>query len=474
MKRYLALALVTTAVAGCDAMTAHTDTVARAGDLTLTVEETADLLTPNASVPGRPQIVRSVADLWVDYALLASLVGEDSTLSQLDLDPLLRPYVEQQMFIELRGQVMTTDTVISEEELQELYATRGPDVRVKARHILLSIPDEDEGAQDSVRELARELRDRAAAGEDFSALARQYSDDSGTAPQGGDLGWFERGDMVAPFEESAFNLAVGEVSEVVETPFGLHIIKVEDREVPSLEDAGEEFRRQLINERRQASLTEYVESVRSQYEMEVREGATDVARDMADSPAMPLQNRAASRELVTWEGGALTAGELARLFTGMPMQERGRYTSLTDQQMSQLLRDVATNELIMEDAADRGITVPESERDSVRSAMRQQVVQVARESGFVGPPQEDETPMEAQERRLRTFFEEALSGQRRLMPLGGLSYALRQQEDWRLFESGIAEAAERIEERRAPAAGGADTGVPSPTGEAPPSPDTTG
>ncbi|NIU73530.1 MAG: molecular chaperone SurA, partial [Gammaproteobacteria bacterium] len=72
-------------------------------------------------------------------------------------------------------------------------------VRVKARHILLSFPDDATDAQrDSVFALAEEIRERAASGEDFSALAREYSDDQGTAQQGGDLGWFERGSMVEP------------------------------------------------------------------------------------------------------------------------------------------------------------------------------------------------------------------------------------------------------------------------------------
>jgi parvulin-like peptidyl-prolyl isomerase len=70
---------------------------------------------------------------------------------------------------------------------------------------------------------------RARAGEDFAALAREYSQDRGSKAEGGELGWFGRGVMIKPFEDAAFTLKPGEVSGVVETVFGYHIIQVEDR-----------------------------------------------------------------------------------------------------------------------------------------------------------------------------------------------------------------------------------------------------
>jgi parvulin-like peptidyl-prolyl isomerase len=84
--------------------------------------------------------------------------------------------------------------------------------------------------------LANELRARIQAGEDFAALAAEYSDDFGSAQTGGDLGWFGRGMMVAPFEEAAFSLPVGEVSEPVQTDFGYHLIQVVERDDARLKD----------------------------------------------------------------------------------------------------------------------------------------------------------------------------------------------------------------------------------------------
>ncbi|GIV71129.1 peptidylprolyl isomerase [Caldilinea sp.] len=98
--------------------------------------------------------------------------------------------------------------------------------------------------------LANELRQRLLNGEDFATLAAEYSDDPGSAAQGGDLGWFGRGRMVSPFEEAAFSLPVGEISEPVKTDFGYHIIQVLERDSAHPKDEN-----QLAQERIQAFQT---------------------------------------------------------------------------------------------------------------------------------------------------------------------------------------------------------------------------
>lgn len=119
---------------------------------------------------------------------------------------------------------------------------------VKARHILLKVEENAPAAQEEkVKGKAFELLKRIKEGEDFISLAKKYSQDT-SASEGGDLGFFKRGQMVKPFEEAAFSLEIGEVSEPVKTRFGWHIIKVEDKKsasVKAFQDVRGEIERKI-------------------------------------------------------------------------------------------------------------------------------------------------------------------------------------------------------------------------------------
>lgn len=116
--------------------------------------------------------------------------------------------------------------------------------RVKARHILIALsPDADEKTEKEAKEKALKVSQELKAGGDFAELAKKYSDDPSVKDNGGDLGYFSKGQMVKPFEDAAFALKEGELSEPVKTQFGFHIIKVEkienERTKPLAEVRGE-------------------------------------------------------------------------------------------------------------------------------------------------------------------------------------------------------------------------------------------
>jgi peptidyl-prolyl cis-trans isomerase C len=116
----------------------------------------------------------------------------------------------------------TIKDAVSDAEAKKFYdsqvSTVKPDEEVRARHILVES-----------KEKARELFEKVAYGTDFAELAKQFSKDPGSKDQGGDLGYFSKGQMVPQFEEVAFKLQKGEVSQPFETQFGWHILKVDDR-----------------------------------------------------------------------------------------------------------------------------------------------------------------------------------------------------------------------------------------------------
>lgn len=139
----------------------------------------------------------------------------------------------------------------------ETYMKAHPEEQVHARHILIAmksetppagLPNEEEKSAELTKPQARakaeEVLKRVKAGEDFVALAKQYSSDPGSKESGGDLGWFGRGRMVPEFEKAAFALQAGQISEIVESPFGFHIIKVEERRTGDPQSASEAVERE--------------------------------------------------------------------------------------------------------------------------------------------------------------------------------------------------------------------------------------
>lgn len=113
--------------------------------------------------------------------------------------------------------------------LVKIRAVRPSEPVIQARHILIRAPEADPAARQQARQKALDLKRQLEQGADFATLAREHSDDPGSAQRGGDLGWFSRGRMVEPFEQAAFSAPIGRVVGPVETRFGYHLIEVTGR-----------------------------------------------------------------------------------------------------------------------------------------------------------------------------------------------------------------------------------------------------
>jgi peptidyl-prolyl cis-trans isomerase D len=127
------------------------------------------------------------------------------------------------------------DANVTDLEIKAYYKDHKNEYEVKerrrARHILLKISeDADKDSIEKIQKKAKKIRDRIENGEDFANLAKENSEDAGSAEKGGELGFFSRGMMVKPFEEAVFSMKEGEVSKPVLTRFGWHIIELEEIE----------------------------------------------------------------------------------------------------------------------------------------------------------------------------------------------------------------------------------------------------
>jgi peptidyl-prolyl cis-trans isomerase C len=144
--------------------------------------------------------------------------------------------------------------------------------QVRARHILIRVPQEVSPADDAkLKGRADDALKRAKKGEDFAALAKEFSDD-GSKETGGDLGFFPRGRMVAGFEEAAFALQPGQMSEIIRTQFGYHIIKVEERKAGRalpFDEAKGQVKEDLTQEQTYERYQQYVAGLRGKAKVEV-------------------------------------------------------------------------------------------------------------------------------------------------------------------------------------------------------------
>lgn len=163
--------------------------------------------------------------------------SEDAFVTRLTVEGFTpesyREHVKQAVSAQMYLQRLGEPADVSADEIHSFYA-ENPDKfevpeMVRARHILLKVhPNANDETRQQIRERMDEIFAELEGGADFAALATKYSEDSSKSA-GGDLGYFYRGQMVPQFEDAAFATEIGAVSGVVETMYGLHLIKVEDR-----------------------------------------------------------------------------------------------------------------------------------------------------------------------------------------------------------------------------------------------------
>jgi len=254
--------------------------IAKVGDQTILL---SDLKAAAQSLPHNAQEVPP-AQLYP--ALLDEMIGGLALVAEakrtgLDQDPTVRREVasaadralETAMLHKLIGPLVTDAAVHARYEAT--IAGKPGEEEVHARHILVA----DEAT-------AKQIIAQLDKGADFAALSKQYSKDPGAAEQGGDLGWFKKGEMVPEFADAAFALQPGQITRTpVHTQFGWHVIQVLDRRrspAPTFEQAGAELRQTMIQE----YVRQAVDKARAQVKVEQfnLDGSPMRATDAAEPP----------------------------------------------------------------------------------------------------------------------------------------------------------------------------------------------
>ena len=222
------------------------------------VDSLPDQYRAQAQGPMKRQVAEQIASM--------RLLANEARRRGLDQEKTLQNRIKLQTENMLAGAAMNEmmkTAPVNEAAVQKYYNEhKGDYEQVKARHILIRFKGSPvpvrAGQKDPTEEealaKAQEIRKRLLAGEEFAALAKAESDDTGSGAQGGDLGEFKRGSMVPAFEEAAFKLPVGQVSEPVKTQFGYHLIQVEKKDARKLEDVRSEIENRLKPEMAQKAI----------------------------------------------------------------------------------------------------------------------------------------------------------------------------------------------------------------------------
>ena len=465
------LLILVAALTACDGGLGP-DTVAAAGDFRLEVEDAAQILAPVSALPNDPGVAETTLDFWIDYTLLAWAVNDEGALQGLDISSILLQELDRRLVLQLREQVIQVDTVITDEELAAAFDEQRPGEEIRASHILLSMAaGANEAQQDSIRALAADIRDRARAGEDFASLAEEYSEDPGSAAEGGNLGFFGRGMMVPPFEEAAFALELGEVSDVTESAFGLHIILLEERRSPTLPDIAEQYRVQLQTERMMVAESTYLAEVEGPANVQIADNAITLVRQIADSPEDRLSGSDASSLLTSWEGGEFPAEEFREFLIGQPGEIRQQIAVAQDAQLESMLRDLTRDRLLVSEAEESGVELTAEQEEAVVTEVLNQYVMIA---DFLGVDSlevsEGGTLSETVSDEVRGLMERLVASEQDILPLGALALPLRAEYGYQVAEDAAQRIVTRVSELRAAGADQIPLGAPPPGVAPPPAP----
>ena len=193
------------------------------------------------------------------------------------LESLKKDIRSQMMRIRLLRREIKSKVIVSDEEIGEYYNKNRQDYEgkeaVRLKQIFLAIPAKaDKKTKVKIKEEAGQLRKRVLAGESFELLAVKYSQGPGAA-QGGDIGFIEKGTIIAAVESVAFNLPMEQVSEVIESGIGFHIIKVVDKKGAGLKPIAavrEEIKTKIEDEKLEKKYEEWITSIRKKSFIEIK------------------------------------------------------------------------------------------------------------------------------------------------------------------------------------------------------------
>jgi hypothetical protein len=349
---------------GCDsikdAFSAHSDVVAKAAGQELTVTRMATLL-GSSQAPLTEDVAQAIADAWVNYHLVGEAAANNDSLSDVEeIDEAMWAMIANIKARKWYDNISKTWTTPDSSQAEAMYNNN---TLLAANHILLLTSDSTPGAREAVKQRIDAIRGQVNAG-NFAALARANSQDPGSAQQGGSLGVFPRGAMVKEFDEATAALKPGEISPVIQTQYGYHIIRR-----PLFTEIRDQFVRAMQQGGVQQAENTYLEGLEKAAKVEVKPGIAAPVRAVVENPAGHIEDKTV---LATSSAGKFTAADLARWMETFPPQAQisERVKTAPDSMLPTFVKNFVRNELVLRAADSAKIGPDTAELAQVRRTFR--------------------------------------------------------------------------------------------------------
>ena len=356
MKRNIALAAVAAfTLSACsglkDALNAHTDWVARAGSAELSVTKLANLL-GKSRAPVRKDIAKSIANVWSDYQLLGMAAAHGDSLNDpKQIDEAMWPAIAN-MKAKKWYDVVSKGWGVEDTAAAKRQWDSGQ--ILAADHILLLTQGMNDTQKAAVKKKADSLRTKVTAA-NFADIATKNSQDQQSAKQGGSLGIFPKGSMVPEFEKALVALKPGQISPVIQTQYGYHIIH---------RPTYDQIKSQLLaaSKGRTVAVAEstYLAKLEQNGKIEVKKDAPTVVRAVGNDPDAYRRDKTV---LATSTAGKFTTSRLVGWLETLPPQARvlDQIKQSPDSLLVQLVRNFVKNELVLKQADSAKVQIDPAE-----------------------------------------------------------------------------------------------------------------
>jgi hypothetical protein len=449
MKRPLVLALAVCApLVACDgfkeAMTAHVDVAARAGSQELSVTRLSELLGA-AKIPLRRDVVQTVADMWVNYQLLARAAAHNDSLNQEEvLSEAMWPATTNTR-IKKWYDVASKSWVSADTAADAAAYSSGK--LLAARHILFNAPPGNSPAADSALKKAQAVRAQLTSA-NFSDMATKYNQ-QGAAGPGGDLGVFPKEQMVAEFGNALVALKPGEISQPVRSQFGYHLIRRS-----TYDEVKDKFAEANNKTAQHVGESTYVARLTETSKVQVKPNAPAVVKAIA---AAPEAHRDDKTVIATSTIGDLTAARAAKWINSFPQpqQLRQQIQQAPDSALPEFVKALVRNDLFLHQADSAKVMLDTAETNEIRRAFVGMVANTW--SGLnISPNRLADSAKTVAERerlaaaRIDNYLERLLTKDDQFVPIQPpLEAALHIKYDYKVNAAGIDRALERAQRLRA-------------------------